>query len=521
VDKNGQALKESILNKIRRKSEFPAMSNTINLINGFNGKEDTSVSEFANIVLKDYALTTKILKLVNSVNYAQFGEVTTISRAIILLGFESVKNIALTLMLFEYLQKNGANPDLMNSIIKSFYSGIMSQKISIDAGFGDKEEAFICSTLHTLGRIMVAYSMPEKIDEIKEAAKERGISENLAAHTVLGISYEDIGATMAKEWNFPAKITQSIHNLRGSEITQNPSDVEKMSSISTFSNEIVNIISGDMSKKDKDAKIGALMKSFKTHFGKVESKIEGIISSSLDELKDYSKLLNFDMENTSFSSNVYSWVSGTDTVSRSEVDMSTAIDIGALSLESIDSMMDADMQNTPESIFTKGVQDINSSILGNYSLNDVIRIALETMYRGMQLSGTARVLFFIKDPKLSQMNIRIGFGSDIEKLKGWFKIPVNAVNDIFNIAFAKQNDIVVKDIERPDIVKLLPKWYSEKIKSPIFVIMLPIIINSKTIGLFYIEGEKDGFQKISGTHLNYLKILRDQAVLAIKQKQGY
>src|SRR5271169_7217272 len=104
-----QNAKDLISERLHEHCDFPAISNTIKIINQFKVSEDTSVSEFANIVLKDYALTSKVLKLVNSVNYAQFGEVTTISRATILLGMENIKNLALTLMFFDYFQKNNSN----------------------------------------------------------------------------------------------------------------------------------------------------------------------------------------------------------------------------------------------------------------------------------------------------------------------------------------------------------------------------------------------------------------------------
>ena len=117
-----------ILEKLQEHHDFPAMSNTVEIINKFEISEDVSVSEFANIVLKDYALTSKVLKLVNSVSYSQFGEVTTISRAIVLLGFENIKNLALTLMLFDHFQKNSSNAEHMDTMVKSFYSGILAQR---------------------------------------------------------------------------------------------------------------------------------------------------------------------------------------------------------------------------------------------------------------------------------------------------------------------------------------------------------------------------------------------------------
>jgi len=187
-------------------------------------------------------------------------------------------------------------------------------------------------------------------------------------------------------------------------------------------------------------------------------------------------------------------------------------------LKTIDIIFEAEKKDTPDSIFTKGIQDINSSILSNFSLNDVVRIVLETMYRGMQLSGEAKALFLIKDTKLPVLNIRFGFGSGIEELKKWFNITLGDSGDIFNMAIAKQNDLVIKDNDSPEIRKLLPDWFKNKVFAKIFIVLLPIIINKKPIGMFYVEGDREGFQKISGCHLNYLKILRDQTVVGIRQK---
>ena len=98
-------VKDRILERIRNGDDFPATSATINLITRLSSANDASITELANIILTDLGLTTKILKLLNSVFYMRFGEVTTISRAIILLGLENLRNIALSLTLFEKLQK--------------------------------------------------------------------------------------------------------------------------------------------------------------------------------------------------------------------------------------------------------------------------------------------------------------------------------------------------------------------------------------------------------------------------------
>jgi HD-like signal output (HDOD) protein len=514
---NSQSTKDLIMAKLQEHHDFPAMSNTVDIMNQFKASEDVSVSEFANIVLKDYALTSKVLKLVNSVSYSQFGEVTTISRAIILIGFENIKNLALTLMLFDHFQKNNSNDEHMDTMVKSFYSGILAQKISQDLFFANKEEAFICSLFHTFGKMLVSFALSEKLDEIKFVSRDKGISEDAAALSVLGGRYEEVGMAMARDWHFPNKIINSMHKLRGMEITANAGDVDKLNLIACFANEIANILSTAAEKKEMDDKIRKLMETFKPHFGALGDKLEGIINASFEDLNEFSRIFNVNLNAVPFKKQLLIWADKAEKSTATSQELLLA-DFSTEALKTIDIIIEAEKIDSPESIFTKGIQDINSSILSNFTLNDVVRIVLETMYRGMQLSGEAKALFLIKDTKLPLMNIRFGFGSRIEELKKWFKISLDNSRDIFNVSIGKEHDLVVKNIESPEIKNLLPEWFKSKVFAKIFFVLLPIIINKKPLGLFYVEGDKEGFQKVSSVHLNYLKILRDQTVVAIKQK---
>ncbi|MEW5744357.1 MAG: HDOD domain-containing protein [Nitrospirota bacterium] len=514
-------IKDVILARLQQHSDFPAMSSTISLLNQFRSSEETSVSEFANVILRDYALTSKILKIVNSVNYSQFGEVTTISRAIILLGFENIKNLALTLMLFDHMQKNSAHTEHLNSMVQSLYSAVLGQKIAYGINFPDKEEAFICALFHTFGRIMVAFALPRKMEEIKEMSRERRCTGDAAALALLGARFEDIGMAIAREWHFPHKIVYSMHRMRGQEILPNPSDLDKLNSIATLANELAAILATSADRTDADRKIDELLKTFRNHFGEMKDKVMSWLGASIQDMTEFSAIFDLGMKDIAFNRQLVKW---SDTTAPSDARIVTEPprdDFISDSLKTIDVIFESERADTPESIFTKGIQDINNSILSNFSLNDIIRIVLETMYRGMQLSGRSKALFLIKDPHASLMQIRFGFGSDIEELKKWLKITYGDAGDIFTMAIVKQNDLVVKDMDAPDIRKLLPAWYRSRAADGIFLVLLPIIINSKPIGMFYVEGEREGFQRISGGHLSYLKILRDQTVMAIRQKQGY
>jgi hypothetical protein len=80
----------------------------------------------ANAVLKDYSVTNKLLKLVNSAFYGQFaGKITTVSRAVVVLGFEQVAMAASSLMLFEQLKNKGHSSELRDAAVGSFMSGLI------------------------------------------------------------------------------------------------------------------------------------------------------------------------------------------------------------------------------------------------------------------------------------------------------------------------------------------------------------------------------------------------------------
>ena len=510
-----------ILSYLNKYSDFPAISNSITLLNKYKTTEDAAISEFANIILNDFALTSKILKLVNSVYFARIGEITTVSRAIILLGLENVKNIALTLVLFNHFQKHSSHAELADSIIRSLYSARLAQKISETMNLAEKEEAFICALFHKFGKIITTFALPGKIDDIKHYRNVRDVSDDLAALSVLGISYEEIGTTIARQWKLPKKIIQSMHKVSISEIENFPGGTDKLVSISNFSNEVSNILANASERSDADKKIATLIEQFKAHFGASSGKIKPLIDTSLEDLVEYLKIFELDITNVFFVRQLLKIYQPEEIEGLDAEELNQSDEFTSESLMTFDSVIEEKKIETLETIFVKGIQDVNNSIMNRVTLNDIIRIVLETIYRGMRLLGRCRALFFIKNTQLPSMDIRFGLGIDVDKLNEWFTIPLGNQKDIFNISIAKQTDLIIKNIEAPDMRKLVPKWFREKVSPDIFVILLPIVINKKPIGMFYIEAEKSDLQKISGTHLVYLKILRDQAVMAINQIQGY
>jgi hypothetical protein len=76
---------------------------------------------------------------------------------------------------------------------------------------------------------------------------------------------------------------------------------------------------------------------------------------------------------------------------------------------------------------------------------------------------------------------------------------------------------VIKDLRSPELEPLIPGWYRPTTLERRYAVLLPLVVNQKSVGLFYIDGDDAGARLLTPTVLNNLKVLRSQAVLAIHQ----
>ena len=163
---------------------------------------------------------------------------------------------------------------------------------------------------------------------------------------------------------------------------------------------------------------------------------------------------------------------------------------------------------------TAGIQDITNTLVSDFNLNDVLRIILETMYRGM---GFSQVLLCARDARSNRLLARFGFGARIESLLKGFAIALDKPQDVFQLAVAKNVDLYIADTRADNIVSRIPAWYREQIDAPTFLLLL-LVISGRAIGLFYADRDEAGALNIEAEQLRLLKTLRNQAILAIRQK---
>jgi len=167
------------------------------------------------------------------------------------------------------------------------------------------------------------------------------------------------------------------------------------------------------------------------------------------------------------------------------------------------------------SCLSAGVQELTGLLSGEYRLSDAMRIILETMFLAI---GFKRVMLFLLDTGANALRARLGFGMGTEAIiAAGFGISLEGERDLFQAATHHLADVCVEDLDAEKIRRYVPDWYRKALPAR-SVLLLPLVINGKIAGLIY--GDADTADKLQflPPELNLLKTLRNQAVMAIKQK---
>jgi len=526
-----------LLRRMQTESDFPALSEAIGDINRIASSDREGVNELSNNILKDFALTNKLLKLVNVAFYNQVGggSISTISRAVVILGFDAVRSIALSLILLDNLENRAHAQQLKDEFIKVLYAGMLARELAAKSQVKDVEEAFISAMLHNLGRMLAMFYFPGDMAAIYQRIGDEGMSDARASTEVLGLSFENMGMAVARNWGFPDPLVQSLKSLPPGKVRKGTNNTDWLRVLAGFSNELCEavLVTPDA---DRGKVLAALTTRFDDSVPVTEKQLARLMEKSMQDIAQFALAVNVNLKQSTFAQQASKWAgmaavpdavpapeAGKDAPQGETPDAEAALDASVLHEHAsiLETNPDEDarapQQLTSEksqSILTSGLQDISNSLIDDaVSINDILRMILEAMYTGM---GFAHVALCIKDGRRNAMCGKFGFGADVQALIKAFDFSLAAQPDVFLVALQNNADILITDIDDPKIASRIPAWYRQNVSARTFV-LFPIIVKGKPIGLIYADQPNPGDIMIPEKELSLLKSLRNQAVLAIRQ----
>lgn len=516
---SGSSTLDFLLLRMRHKTDFPAMSDSVVRIQGMVMSETESINSVTNEILKNVALTNKLLRLVNSAHYARGSSISTVSRAVSLVGFSGIRNMALSLVLLDHMQDKAHANILKEQFLRSLLAGAIASELGLSSR--ESEEAFIGAMFHNLGRLLAEYYFPEEARNVRSlmASTRQPMDEASASVMVLGLNFEALGVGVAKIWGLPESIQRCLHKPVGEPPSLAPTDAgERMRWRVLAANKMSDILM-DSDSLDADVQLAQVAAHYARTLGVSPVEVQAATVVARKKLVEMASAMEITVPSGSAASKLLQ-AAQVELAADLASDQRAPDALEQLELHATQSVVQVsgeivahDVQQVAQ-ILASGIQDITNAMVEDFNLSDVLRMILETMFRALHFRY---IIFCLRDPKTDALSGRFGLGRQVERVVKLFNVPLKINSpDLFTAVCLKGVDTLISDATDAHLAKRLPAWYRTAVSAPTFL-LLPINIKGRPLGLIYADKAEQGGLMLDEKELALLRTLRNQAVMAFKQ----
>ena len=320
---SGSVSLDFLLRRLQRRPKFPACSHSITEINRLTDESsNTNFSQLGAVIIRDYSLTNRIMKIANSVIFDQGNQgVKTISQAISRLGLKLVRMICNGLLLFN--QADDKDNDLKDVLVASFVAGLIARHITAIKKKRLAEEAFICAMFHNLGNHLLIFYLPDEYDEIKMLI-DNGEETQQAERNVLSTTTASLGMAVAEKWNFHETIINCMKRLPQGQLAAPNNDNNILSHAANFANELCGLIMSDTQNMELIIKISDFNDRHQNLFKCDIANLAQLVASAADKFSALAPGLGVDFNDSHFCQQLGQFSIKIDTIQQ-QVDMEVTL----------------------------------------------------------------------------------------------------------------------------------------------------------------------------------------------------
>lgn len=202
---------------------MPAFPKSVQKILDLTRDVNCTPKDLVQVIDKDPVVTVKILKVVNSAYYSLPKQITSINHAVVLLGFNTIKNLALGIAAIGMLPKsNAAGFDMQLYLMHSLATASIAKKLASDVDGADPMDCFIAGLLHDFGKVVFAEFMPNEFRQALELSQRDNSSLHEAMRATLGVDHALVGGMLVEKWRFAPNLIETIQNMHGTQLKDTP-----------------------------------------------------------------------------------------------------------------------------------------------------------------------------------------------------------------------------------------------------------------------------------------------------------
>ena len=484
--------------------DLPIFSASVNRISQISENPDSDAMQLSMEVMKDASLSVKMLRLSNSIYYNRGQtKLASISQAVMVLGFETIKNTSLSLKLLDSLSQGDHDLDMNSMLVHAYLSAAFMREIAIKAGVEKIEQSYICGLIHNLGEMITAYAMPDKYIRVVELCEERGMTWQQAQQEVLLCSFDDLALDLVAEWGFAPAVLNSIGS-------QKPLKSE-VSSSAEFNRHVPRLVCQVMGSlylkpyRVNKPLIEVLSQLQKTT-GMDKDAVRGALNKAFEMGCDLAK--EFNLSKKLLAPRVMeSNDAARDRIAKQFAYYAQSIEIQA----NLADEREINMEKGNPELLLQTITQMTMMITEQADINKIFMKLMEGLCSG---AGFRRVALCLLTPKRDHYSARIVVGKDGETLKKFIQFPVDQDKDLFSKVIFAGKALHVVDAMEPKWRAFLPRDFEKSTGVNNFVVSA-FGDRSKPLGMFYAD-MGDAHTPVSKSQFESFKQLVNHAKLALQ-----
>ena len=190
---------------------MPAFPKSVQRILELTRDVNSTPKDLVEVIDKDPVVTVKILKVVNSAYYSLPKQITSIGHAVVYLGFNTIKNLALSIAAIGMLPKDNASGfDVQQYLLHSLSTAGLAKKLALKVDDADPMDCFIGGLLHDFGKVVFAQFMPQEFKAALQESQTLQTPLHQSLQTHIGTDHFVVGAMLAQKWRFAPALIETI-----------------------------------------------------------------------------------------------------------------------------------------------------------------------------------------------------------------------------------------------------------------------------------------------------------------------
>ncbi len=535
---------------------FPAFTANIQELLSIQENPYKTVNAVSSIILRDLSLTTQILKIVNSIFFQTYQrQVHTVSNAVMVLGFDRVRDLAVGLRLFEHFNSSAPLAQVKELIVLAFLTAIEAQELTEDAPNLKAEEVFITALLYNIGEVIVAYYLPELYRRILDR-KEKGEAKSEAAQQVLQVTMEELGLATLRDWNIPDSMVKKLSYLHSASASSAGPEGRLRKLIKSSFDLSKNLLDPHLEDEERQQKEEKVCKNL----GLNPQNLVRSLTASKKRLHEMTTVLRIDLRQLDISETLRlkdvreakaaaapgleavlhtpdravprasKGIPGPDRVAPGPERFAPGPERGGPSPGPAGQSSEPSGSPEPKSPETAAraadsqsedlkklqflyqvMEEVNQALVTQAPINQVLLMILEGIFRGIRFD---RVVFLLVNPQRTSITGRFGLGDGVEELLPLLHQPLKDNGNAFALAMEEGRECLVNPHKRAADRALMAENFWQASRSQTFLVV-PLHVEQIPLGAFYVD-RVDGARPISEEDRRRLRMFRDLTVIALR-----